>query len=408
MTLIAVSGAISADAAGRTSGNGADPAETFGGQAAFLKQHTQIVVLSDERGQAKIAIAPAWQGRVMTSTAEGDSGMSLGWINVKHIASGKIVPHMNIVGGEERFWLGPEGGQYSIFHGKGAGFAWENWQVPPALDSRPFELVSHSRTQADFVAAFSLENYKGTKFQVEVKRQIRLLDAEMTWRYLNVLRSEHVMLVGYESKNILKNAGKQVWQKDDGVLSVWIAGMHPASKEAIFVVPLRAAMMNEVAEGVTSDYFGRLGEDRLKVTPEAVYFRVDAAYQSKIGVSPKRTLGKYGSYNPESNVLTITQFSQPEGVTEYVKSLWRHQEDPYSGDAINSYNDGPAKPGEASFGPFYEMESSSPAAALEPGQTIEHMHRTIHLVGSRDELDKIARAALGVSIDVNFGATAAH
>lgn len=43
-------------------------AATFGEDVAFLKSHTDLVVLSDAKGAAKVAIAPAWQGRVMTST----------------------------------------------------------------------------------------------------------------------------------------------------------------------------------------------------------------------------------------------------------------------------------------------------------------------------------------------------
>ncbi|HWI59096.1 MAG TPA: DUF6786 family protein, partial [Bacillota bacterium] len=101
-----------AAAATLTQGAGA---ATFGDDAAFLKKHTEVIVLSDAKGLAKVALAPAWQGRVMTSTAKGDAGASFGWINRELIASGKLQPHINVFGGEDRFWLGPEGGQFSIF-----------------------------------------------------------------------------------------------------------------------------------------------------------------------------------------------------------------------------------------------------------------------------------------------------
>src|ERR1700723_3339059 len=54
---------------------------TFGDDITFLKGHTDLVVLQDKSGQGKVAVAPVWQGRVMTSTAEGDGGSSFGWIN---------------------------------------------------------------------------------------------------------------------------------------------------------------------------------------------------------------------------------------------------------------------------------------------------------------------------------------
>src|SRR5687768_6057080 len=94
-------------------------AASFSDDAEFLKKHTALVVLSNEAG-AKVAVAPAWQGRVMTSTAGGDAGLSFGWINRELIASGKVQEHINVFGGEDRFWLGPEGGQFSIFFEKGA------------------------------------------------------------------------------------------------------------------------------------------------------------------------------------------------------------------------------------------------------------------------------------------------
>ena len=56
-------------------------AATFGDDASFLQKHTPLIVLSDRAGQAKVAVSPAWQGRVMTSSAGGDAGLSFGWIN---------------------------------------------------------------------------------------------------------------------------------------------------------------------------------------------------------------------------------------------------------------------------------------------------------------------------------------
>src|SRR5262249_10791129 len=91
-------------------------------------------------------------------------------------------------------------------------------------------------------------------------------------------------------------------------------------------------------------------------------------------------------------------FTQPKDATDYVNSLWKIQDDPYGGDAANSYNDGPPAPGAKPLGPFYELESSSPAVALAPGKSLAHVHRTIHLTGAPPALDAVSRAALGVSI----------
>jgi hypothetical protein len=105
-----------------------------------------------------------------------------------------------------------------------------------------------------------------------------------------------------------------------------------------------------------------------------------------------------GSYDADAGLLTIVQYTKPEDATDYVNSMWQLQDKPYAGDVVNSYNDGPSEPGADPFGPFYELETSSPAAALKPGESISHTHRTIHLQGTEAQLEPIVQKVLGVSI----------
>ena len=136
----------------------------------------------------------------------------------------------------------------------------------------------------------------------------------------------------------------------------------------------------------------------------AIFLAADGRYRSKIGVNPRRSRAVLGSYDGESKVLTLVQFNQPAGAADYVNSLWKLQGNPFGGDAENAYNDGPATPGAKPMGPFCELESSSPAAALAPGESLSHLHRTMHLSGPRSSLDGVARATLGVSLDEIEGA----
>lgn len=45
------------------------------------------------------------------------------------------------------------------------------------------------------------------------------------------------------------------------------------------------------------------------------------------------------------------------------------------------------------------MKASSRAAALEPHQSIEHVHRIFHFEGNKEALDIVARATLGVGLN---------
>src|SRR4029077_15694635 len=334
----------------------------------------------------------------MTSSAEGDSGQSFGWINRELIASGKTQPHINARGGEDRFWLGPEGGQFSIFFAKGAPFDLEHWFTPTAIDTLPYQLVNQSMNRATYTALFALTNYSGTRFELKVNREVRLLGSTEAWTKLGVKPNASLKLVAYETDNKLTNAGRQPWKKESGLLSIWILGMFNPSPKTTIVVPIRKGPESELGAKVTSVFFGPVPAERLVVKDDVIYFSGDGKFRSKIGMGPKRSKGVLGSYDAERHRLTVVQFSQPAKATDYVNSLWKLQDKPYSGDAANSYNDGPPAPGAKPLGPFYELESSSPAVELKPGKSLEHLHRTIHLTGDESELDSVVRAVFGVSL----------
>jgi len=371
---------------------------SFGYDLNFLKQyHKDLVLLGDDSTAAQLIVLPAYQGRVMTSTAGGNSAASFGWINHELIASGKLTEHMNAFGGEDRFWLGPEGGQFSIFFKKGAEFKFENWHVPAEIDTEPFRLVSSTKTEAKFEKEMHLENYSGNKFDLVVNRTIRLLDKIAIDSSLGLVVPDDVKTVAFESENSVTNKGVNAWDKKTGMLSVWILSMMNASDKTTVAVPYKQGDQAKLGKIVTDDYFGKVPADRLKINQGVMLFKADANYRSKIGIAPSRALPAVASYDAVNNVLTVAQFTLHEGVTDYVNSLWKLQDKPFAGDAVNSYNDGPIDGKQ--MGKFYELESSSPAAALSPGVAIQHIHRTIHLKGSKESLDKISMKLLGVSVD---------
>jgi len=367
---------------------------TFGYDLNFLSQyHKDLVVLGDSTG-AQIIIAPAYQGRVMTSTMEGKKGISFGWVNHDLIASGKTTEHINAFGGEERFWLGPEGGQFSIYFKKGVEFKFDNWFVPKEIDTEPFELVSSTKYDAVFKKEMHLENYSGIKLDLTVDRTIRLLDKGSINTILGIAIPENVQAMAFESDNSITNKGTTA---KTGMLSIWILSMLNASPQTTVAVPYKQGDSSSLGKIVTDDYFGKVPADRLKVDSGLILFKADAVQRSKIGVSPKRALPFVASYDAVNNVLTIAQFTLPAGTTDYVNSLWKLQDDPFSGDAVNAYNDGEIH-GEQ-MGKFYEIESSSPAASLAPGNSMRHIHRTIHLRGTKEDLDKISMKILGRPVD---------
>jgi hypothetical protein len=372
----------------------------FKDDLAFLKTNTKVVVLSGADGLAQVAVNPDLQGRVMTSTAGGPDGLSFGWINRELLTSGVNNPHINAFGGEDRFWLGPEGGQFSIFFKKGDPFDLDHWWTPPAVNEGAFDVASQAADRVQFRKVMRLTNYSGTEFDVAVDREVRVLGAADV-AALGVPVPTGVKMVAYASDNRITNAGAAAWTKDTGLLSVWILGMFNPSPATTIVVPFKSGPETELGPAVNDAYFGKVPADRLVVKEKdgVLFFSGDGKYRSKIGIAPARVKPFAGSYDAANGVLTIVHLTVPEGATDYVNSMWEIQEKPFAGDVVNSYNDGPSAPGAKPLGPFYELESSSPAAALAPGETLAHIHTTMHFQGPEKALDQIARKVLGVGLE---------
>ncbi len=372
-----------------------DSTKQYGYNLNFLKKHVSVIELKN--GNSSVAIVPAWQGRVMTSTAEGEQGFSFGWINHDLISSGKTVQHINPFGGEERIWLGPEGGQFSVFFKKGDEFVYDNWQTPDFLDTLPYEITELSDSSVNFTQKAEIVNYSGTRFNLGIGRKVTLISAPEVLKQTGV-DTRGANCVAYRSENKLSNLGADEWKKETGLLSIWMLGMFNPSPAVTVIIPFRQGSEEELGVPVNDNYFGKISGDRLKIAGNNIYFKADGRSRGKIGLSPVRATGIMGSYDFENNILTLLFCKLPEGKTDYVNSAWQIQDNPFSGDAFNSYNDGPLEDG-SQMGPFYELETSSPAAVLKPGESLSHIQYTIHLTGDLKSLDSITRKLFGVGLD---------
>jgi hypothetical protein len=376
--------------------------KTYATDAAFLKKHAgKMLELQNADGTAKVLLSAEYQGRVMTSTANGDTGSSFGWINYSLLETGQKKKQFNPIGGEERFWLGPEGGQYSLYFKGGDSFNIAHWQVPALIDTAPYDVVTADKTQAVFSKKASIQNYSGTQFDISIERTVRLLDEKDAAAKLKISIPSGIKLVGYETQNRLQNTGNADWTPDKGLMSIWLLGMFTPSPKTVVIIPfsklLNPAAGQTTRNYITDNYFGNIPAERLQVKDSVLYFTADGKFRSKIGISPLIAKPMAASFDFENNVLTIL-IPQVSSQAPYVNSKWELQKEPYKGDVINSYNDGPLADG-TQMGPFYEIESSSPALQLNKGQTGEYKQSTFHLQGNYNELKQLALQLLGVQLD---------
>lgn len=367
---------------------------SFGYDLKFLKSKDSSLITL-QNNDAILVVSPKFQGKVFTSSALGLDGKSFGWINYK--AFDTLATHINAYGGEERMWVGPEGGQFSVFFKKDAKMEFSNWQTPAALDTEPWEMLSHDANSIKMTKNAEFENYSGTKFNVQIDREVKLLNAEEVKENLGISAPEKLKWVAYQTDNQITNIGQQAWTKESGTLNIWMLGMFNPSEKGIIVIPYKQGDDKELSNVLTSNYFGDVPKDRLTTDNGFIYFKIDGKYRSKIGISPKRASNFVASYDDLNKVLTILKYNKPAAGATYINQKWEIQKEPFIGDVINAYNDGPLTDG-TQMGPFYEMETSSPAAFLAPKEKMGHQQQVYHFTGSESDLNVIAEKVLGVAI----------
>jgi len=363
---------------------------TFGYDVDFLKTwDPELIVL--ESGDASVAVSGHYQAKVFTSSVAGEKGRSLGWIN--YGAFGKSDPHMNAFGGESRFWLGPEGNAFSLFFAPGKEMVFENWKTPAPIDSEAWEIGHRDSSSVLMEHDMEIRNHAGHSFQIKAQREVRILSQGQIQTLLGIT-TEGVQGVGYETVNTIANAGDFAWTRETGAPCIWILDMFPPSDDTTIFIPYDESAPGPVA---TTDYFGQIPEDRVGHKDGMLYFKADGKSRGKLGLSPLRAKPLAGSYDAQNKILTLALFDvDREGI--YLNQAWNLKEEPFLGDAMNAYNDGPLDDG-SQMGPFYELESVSPAAFLNPGESLSHRHTVIHFSGDTEALDQIVEKLFGSSLE---------
>lgn len=356
----------------------------FGEDVSFLQKHLKnVVVLKHAGDSGSVVVTGDYQARVMTSTTGGSAGRSFGWINYNLVAAQKFAPHINAFGGEERFWLGPEGGQYALFFPPGKSFEFPNWQTPGLIDTAHYALTAQSDTAVTYQQDGILQNYSGSTFNVHINRSIRLLGNPDIRNKLGFEPPVGIKSVAYETDNTVTNSGDSAWQEQKGLLSIWLLGMFKPSDQTAIVAPFQH--IPNAASHITDDYFGKIPPQNLLVKDSLLLFRADGKARGKLGLSPLIAKRGAGSIDLENNTLTVLFYEVvPQG--RYVNSKWEQQKEPFKGDAVNCYNDGPLADG-SQMGPFYEVESSSDARALKPGESLRYQQVTMHFEGDHKALE---------------------
>ena len=364
----------------------------FGYDLEFLQKYDSVLILSNESGLGQILVSPKYQGKVFTSTANGPDGKSFGWVNYKAF-SAPVDPHMNAYGGEDRLWLGPEGGPFSLYFENGKEMVYENWKTPTSIDTESWKLISADGSSAKMEKDMELKNYAGTVLTMKLNRDIKMLSNSQIESDLGIQLSDKIKSVGFSTLNSITNTGKEAWTKETGAPCLWSLDMFMPTDSTVILVPYEETAQGKIA---TTDYFGEIDKDRIAYKDGVLYFKADGKSRGKLGLSPQRAKTIAGSYDLANGILTVTKFNIDSSKT-YLNQEWTTKKDPFIGDAVNAYNDGPLEDG-GQMGPFYEIESVSPAAFLKPSEKLDHSHNVYHFMGDKEQVSILLTKLFNISV----------
>ena len=362
---------------------------TFGDDLSFLRKHLEPIVLKE--GKRQIMVSPEFQGRVFTSTSRGLEGDSYGWFNKNIISSDSAKLNMSKVGGASRIWFGPDQGPNTVFVRVDSETNEKVKGAPVDLDEVQFQISKKSNTSVAMGSKMHIENNKGFQFYLDVNRKVELLDFKDVISNLHISLNDKIEFVAFKAETTMTNIGNENWSVEKGLISLWELGcMIPSSKTTV-IIPLKGKIEKATI------YFTEIDSTRIVIKNNVMYYRADANYFNKIGTLPENTLPYFGSYSPELNRLTVVKFSFNND-TDYVNSHEKFIENQLRGDVINVFNDG-IWGDIGPFGPFYELETSSPAKALKVGESMSHIHETYHFEGSQEDLSRISMDVFGVALE---------
>lgn len=406
----------------------------------FLESKTKVLELCNNLG-ARVAVCPEWNGRVMTSSADGLDGDSFGLIHVAGIEKGHQESGYDFFGGEDQFSLAPEGGPFSLFY-----------EVPPEIPliqtqplhrtfgfhEGPFEIdQAPPDPQIRLRRNMKMRNLVGATFDLDIIRTARLTNREdledlFGETLANTLDQRDLSYVSYQTTTSLINRNGP-FSKNTGLVSIRIRGMFNSTSNHVVLLPFKSGDEANAEPTVDIDYFGMAPHGHLRLLSRMLLLRADGKYRCRIGVSRKRVMACFGAVDFRSGVLTLIHFSLPPNPIEYyynnndlrlpsdldsrdfakVREYFLTEtlrpkenrndhpqpdflESAYNGNVLRVFTNGPS---DGFFCPYYKFDVFSPASELQKNEHLTHTQHTLHINADRATLELFLHSLFQADFD---------
>ena len=144
---------------------------------------------------------------------------------------------MNGYGGENRLWIGPEGGRFYVFFKPGVEQTYDHWFTTAPFDTEPWQTLASDRKTVRMEKEMQVSNYLGSRLHLKVHRKVSLLDAAGIHAALGISAGENVRTVAYATQNSLTNLDGYAWTPQTGTVCIWMLDMFRTAPRAVTIVP---------------------------------------------------------------------------------------------------------------------------------------------------------------------------
>lgn len=293
--------------------------------------------------------------------------------------------------GQERLWLAPEWGPFSLFHAAGAAQNRGTYRPPDALGNG-YEVTWKKPDRVTVARAMRLENAAGHRLDMAVERTFRPLTLEDVELALNVGLPGKVDFAGFATENRLRNTGDTAWTQATGTAALWPISSFPATEETVVIAPYDP---RGTGSEVYGGYLGEPGGDRLVVDGEhgVILFRADGASLGKIGLNASRAKEVIGAIDFQRRLLMIVHYDQMAKSRSINMRPTQAEGEAFEGDVVLAYNHSGVD-GER----YFNLETVGPALLLQPDQSVAHHQRTLVFRGDMETLSTVSEKVLGVGL----------
>ena len=326
---------------------------------SFLAQKTSVIELYDQLG-GRVAVAPEWHGRVLTSTCDGLKGNSFGCINVRAI----------------------EADRFEYFGGE------DQWTISPRVHS--FAVESIKENKAVLQRTLQITDAFGKLVELNIQRSISLLNCRRIGdcfgdAVADALEQEDVSVVGFRTENIVRS-------KESTHIVSRQQGMFNGSPHAFVIVstpPKNVELKNFESEqesfpdDVDIDYLGSAPHGRIRHLPQALLLRADGVGRCQITMPYSLSPSILGAVELQFGTLTLWTFDLPGNSDE---------------DRVRIYNSGPSHAYELDWAAQYEINCFSRARQLQPEESLIYCQRTLHLTADDNTLDGLVQDIFDVPL----------